>query len=184
MKKVLLLGDSIRLGYQPFVEELLKGKAEVYGPDDNCRFALYTLWHLWQWVALSGGDVDVVHWNNGIWDINTHLQDGSSVSTPQEYAVAIRRVLKELRALCPRAKIIFATTTAVNDKHPNVKNADVAKINAAAIKIMREEGIEINDLNSVTAENPSYLCEDMLHLSGEGYRVAARAVSEAISRYL
>ena len=42
MKKVVLLGDSIRLGYQPYLTELLKGRAEVGGIEDNGRFSLYT----------------------------------------------------------------------------------------------------------------------------------------------
>lgn len=45
MKKVLLLGDSIRMGYDDYVKELLDGKCEViYDHDDNGRFAAYTLW--------------------------------------------------------------------------------------------------------------------------------------------
>ncbi|WP_257968099.1 hypothetical protein [Peribacillus deserti] len=35
MKKVLLLGDSIRMGYEPFVREALEGKAEVTAPEEN-----------------------------------------------------------------------------------------------------------------------------------------------------
>ena len=41
--KVLLLGDSIRMSYQPYVACLLDGKAEVIGPTDNCQYSLYTL---------------------------------------------------------------------------------------------------------------------------------------------
>lgn len=45
MKKVLLLGDSIRMGYAEYVKELLKNKFDVYYDDnDNGRFAAYTLW--------------------------------------------------------------------------------------------------------------------------------------------
>ena len=40
---VLLLGDSIRLSYQPRAGQLLAGRTEVVGPADNCRFALYSL---------------------------------------------------------------------------------------------------------------------------------------------
>jgi len=43
MKKVMLIGDSIRLGYQAKVAELLKDTALVGGPADNCRFSAYTL---------------------------------------------------------------------------------------------------------------------------------------------
>lgn len=43
MKKVVLLGDSIRpVGYGPRVPELLGSDYEVYQPDENCRFVKYT----------------------------------------------------------------------------------------------------------------------------------------------
>ena len=40
LPKVMLLGDSIRLSYQPLVAERLAGKAEVVGPQINGQFAL------------------------------------------------------------------------------------------------------------------------------------------------
>ena len=43
MKKVMLLGDSIRLGYRAKVAKLLEGQAMVAGPEENCRFSAYTL---------------------------------------------------------------------------------------------------------------------------------------------
>ena len=47
MKKVLLLGDSIRMGYDDYVKEALDGKCEVvYDAEDNGRFAAYTLCHI------------------------------------------------------------------------------------------------------------------------------------------
>ena len=39
MKKILLLGDSRRQGYEPYVRELLAGCAEVHGPAENGRWA-------------------------------------------------------------------------------------------------------------------------------------------------
>ena len=43
LPKVLLLGDSIRMSYQPLVAQLLEGRATVVGPADNCQYSLYTL---------------------------------------------------------------------------------------------------------------------------------------------
>ena len=45
MKKVVLIGDSIRKGYQPKVQEKLNGEVEVWGPQDNCRHSLWALDH-------------------------------------------------------------------------------------------------------------------------------------------
>ena len=60
MIKVTLLGDSIRMiGYGLEVPALLGEDFEVFQPDDNCRFAKYTLeqWvvgylqSVWRWVV-------------------------------------------------------------------------------------------------------------------------------------
>ncbi|MBQ1848734.1 MAG: hypothetical protein II135_12080 [Clostridia bacterium] len=64
MKRVLLLGDSIRMGYDEYVKELLKDEFEViYDEFDNGRFAAYTLWQANQFFK-NHGKFDVVHWNN------------------------------------------------------------------------------------------------------------------------
>ena len=45
MKNIFLIGDSIRYGsksspgYGVYVEEKLKGIANVFSPDEHCRFA-------------------------------------------------------------------------------------------------------------------------------------------------
>lgn len=69
VKKVLLLGDSIRMGYEKYVKELLADECEVYFSEDNGRFAAYTLWQVNQ-MFKQYGHFDVVHWNNGYWDMN------------------------------------------------------------------------------------------------------------------
>ena len=43
MKNLLLIGDSIRMGYDKSVKKTLEGKANVIFPDENCRFASYVL---------------------------------------------------------------------------------------------------------------------------------------------
>ena len=49
--KVVLIGDSIQMGYQPLVVTNLQGWAEVWGPSENCRHSLWALEHFNQWVA-------------------------------------------------------------------------------------------------------------------------------------
>ena len=68
MKKIVLLGDSIRLwGYGTKVPQLLGEEYEVCQPEDNCRFVKYTLRGLFDWHDIIK-DADVIHWNNGLWD--------------------------------------------------------------------------------------------------------------------
>ena len=51
MKKVLLLGDSIRMGYCKYVKMAFDGSAEIVYPEDCCRFSAYTLRYLGTWKA-------------------------------------------------------------------------------------------------------------------------------------
>ena len=85
MKKVLLLGDSIRMGYDDYVKEELDGKCEVvYDAEDNGRFAAYTLWQANQ-MFKHHGHFDVVHWNNGYWDMNIEAPMTEAMHPVEEY---------------------------------------------------------------------------------------------------
>ena len=81
MKKVVLLGDSIRLiGYGPKIPELLGSDYQVWQSEDNCRFVKYTLRCLFDWRE-DIKDADIIHWNNGLWDTSTGLfDDGGKLS--------------------------------------------------------------------------------------------------------
>lgn len=75
MKNILLLGDSIRQGYESFARDKLQGRANVFFPMENGRFAQYTLRALSEWKeSLALPQIDIVHWNNGLWD-TVHLND-------------------------------------------------------------------------------------------------------------
>lgn len=182
MKKVLLLGDSIRLGYQPLVKEKLEGVAEVVGPDENGRFAKYTLWYIDRWINQLG-EPDLIHWNNGIWDI-AHLNwESGTFTSLEEYMATIRKMVRRLRMT--RAEIVWATTTAVNPKKELKYNEDIDRFNAAAVSYMKSENIAVNDLNRVIKQNiEAYLEWDYLHLTGEGNEACASAVVAALQKYL
>lgn len=182
MKKVLLLGDSIRMGYQPYVTQLLEGKAEVVAPEENCRFAKYTLWNVDQWLV-AYGTPDVIHWNNGIWDL-FHITEEHGVFTPlEEYVTTIRRVLSRLQK--SNIPIIWASTTAVHDDFKQGRNAEYDQYNDAITQIMTTAGIPINDLNKLIKGNiGAYVAEDLFHLTEEGSKACAEAVVRAISPYI
>ena len=81
MKKIVLLGDSIRMGYDKYVRKSLEGSAEVFYPAENCRFTFYLLRTLRDWVKNGDlpTDADVVHWNAGLWDMAVLYDDGPLV---------------------------------------------------------------------------------------------------------
>ena len=91
MIKVTLLGDSIRMiGYGIEVPALLREQFEVFQPNDNCRFAKYTLRGLFDWESNMAGS-QIVHWNNGLWDICNLFGDGMFTSE-SEYVENMLRI--------------------------------------------------------------------------------------------
>lgn len=182
MKKVLLLGDSIRLSYQSRVKELMEGKAEVFGPEENGRFAKYTLWNINLYLSFFGAP-DIVHWNNGIWDTYTISEDIPIFTNLDEYLRDMRLILNEIRKKCP--VVIFANTTPVREGFLCNNNDRIDKYNKAIEKLMREESVPINDLNSLVKKNLDlYVGDDLLHLTQEGVEVCAKQVAHVISEYL
>ena len=181
MKKVVLLGDSIRLiGYGHRVAELLGEEYTVWQPDDNCRFASYTLRMAFEWKAQMQG-ADVIHWNNGLWDVCDLFGDGAFTPLDQycDTMVRIARVLKTYGKT-----VIFATTTPTHLAMWGHDRTRLNSYNAAVTAALRAEGIVINDLHAtIAADIDKYIASDYLHLSEEGIEVAAKQVAECIKQY-
>ena len=183
MKKVLLLGDSIRLNYMPMVCKNLYGKAEVFGPEDNCRYAKYTLWCVHEWLRLCDGEPDVIHWNNGIWDITRF--NGTDLFTPvEEYVETLGRILRELQKT--GAHVIFATSTPVRNENPRQFNVDIDYYNARAVHFMQTQGIQINDLNGFVKPHIAEFISDtdFVHLNKEGIKRVGDRVCEVLRPWI
>ena len=111
MKKVSLLGDSIRLfGYGTQVSALLGRKIKVFQPKENCRFSKYMLRGLYDWRSELETS-DVIHFNCGLWDAGNVVGDGRILTSDEEYKENVLRIAKSLLRFTP--KVIFATTTPV-----------------------------------------------------------------------
>ena len=107
--KILLIGDSIRLGYDALVREAYDNQAQVLFPSDNCRFSTYVLRNLHEWAQSLGctQDLECFHWNVGAWDTLTLFDDGPLVPL-SAYVDNMERICKRIDMLFPKAKKIFA----------------------------------------------------------------------------
>ena len=182
MKKVVLLGDSIRLwGYGTRVPELLGDGYEVWQPEDNCRFVKYTLRGLFDWGEGIKG-ADVIHWNNGLWDCTEIFDDGLFTSE-EEYIENMVRVAKLLLKITPN--VIFATTTPVWDEFEWTHNDKIQRFNEIIVPELKKLGVVINDLHSAVSQDVhKYVKEcDMIHLSSEGIDLCAKMVVDAIKKF-
>ena len=183
MTKVILLGDSIRqIGYGTKVPALLGENYEVWQPTDNCRFAQYTLRLLFDYRKQLEG-ADIIHWNNGLWDMSVHGDDG--VFTPLEvYGDFMMRIAKALKKTT--GKIIFATTTPVRPGHPMNSNEIAERYNAYIVPKLEAEGIIINDLYTlVSAHLDEYVRDDdNIHLTAAGIDACAEQICGMIKSIL
>lgn len=167
MKTVLLIGDSIRIGYDKAVKTSLEGMANVVFPDDNCRFAAYVLRYLHTYKELlPDGRLDVLHWNAGLWDC-LHLF-GEDPQTPIEvYAYYIDRVCQRIKKLFPNTKVVFATSTRVQEELLTGiftrYNDEIEKYNEAAVAVVKKYGFSVNDLYAVSATLPDDAHSDPVH---------------------
>lgn len=194
MKNIYLIGDSIRFGsatspgYEIYVKEKLDGKCNVYSPDENCRFAQYTLRALCDWAGLVDADeISVVHWNNGLWDV-LRLHGDEPLTPIEVYVHMLERVFKKLKLLFPKAEIIFALTTPVIEtaapKGWRRYNAEIEEYNNAAQELMDKLGVKINDLYSIAKKFDDSYYADWTHFNEKGAKILADAVIESMKRGL
>ena len=180
MKQVLLLGDSRRQGYEPYVREMLEGRAQVWGPAENGRWAGYTLNSLRFWLN-DFPTPDVVHWNCGLWDLGDDYHIGRPFSLPEEYESAVDRTVIVLRKLFPGVKIIMATTMPTT----NPDTAGIRAYNDIIRRVADKYGIPVDDLFATMHDKMvTYDRGDGLHLNEEGNTIAARQVVSAIEKFL
>lgn len=198
LPNVLLLGDSISIGYTLPVRKLLRGKANVFRPITldgqqavNCEGTTAGVQKLDDWLA--GRLWDVIHFNWGLHDLKhlTAIGEASNdasdpVQAPLEiYGENLEAIVKKLK-LCG-ARLIFATTTPVAPgtthpyRHPNAPS----QYNAVALKIMASHGVRINDLY---AECVSRLDEvqrpQNVHFTDAGSEFLAQRVAAVIKAEL
>lgn len=167
MKNILLIGDSIRMGYDKAIKKTLDGKANVYFPEDCGRFAAYLLRYLNEYKDLiQDGKADIIHWNAGLWDCLRLF--GEEPQTPKDiYAYYIDRVCIRIKKLFPDATVIFATSTRVLSEKMTKSckryNEDIEEYNRIAVEIVKKHGFAVNDLYAVSATLPESAHSDPTH---------------------
>ncbi len=188
MRDVVLVGDSIRMRYQAFVQRELEGSASVWGPDENGGTSQNVLDHLDEWVLSRRADV--IHINAGLHDIRLY-PDATVNNVPlDKYRSNVELVLKTVVEKTG-ARLIWATTTPVNQQWHNEGNvrkgfkrleADVVAYNEASTEIARNLGIEINDLfQLVTDAGPGRLwMPDGVHFNEQGSALLGKAVADFV----
>jgi lysophospholipase L1-like esterase len=200
LPNVLIIGDSISIGYTPEVTALLRGRANVYRPvyanraqAANSGDTRRGLQQIDDWL----GDVrwDVVHFNWGLHDLcyrnpavtnmgNRDKVHGTLSVPPAAYAANLDQLVRRLRQT--GAALIWASTTVVPEDEPGRFVGDELKYNRIAARVMTRHGIAIDDLHAVAASFPTnfFVGPGDVHFTPEGYQKLARQAAWVIESAL
>ena len=189
LPRVLLIGDSISIGYTLPVRERLAGVANVHRPPTNCGPTTRGLENLEKWLAAEndgGGDWDVIHFNFGLHDLKYVDADGKNTSPgkgelqvpPDEYRANLTKIVERLQKT--GAKLIWRPTTPVPaGAKSRVEDAE-ERYNAIAAEVLDGLGVTVNDLNPIVEADAKLQKPKDVHFTPAGNAALADAVANAI----
>jgi GDSL-like Lipase/Acylhydrolase family len=194
--RVLLIGDSISIGYTLDVRRQLAGRANVHRPPTNCGPTSNGLQNLDKWLEVGGREKrwDVIHFNWGLHDLKYMGPNGENLADPN-LSTSNRQIKpedyeKNLRDLVSRlkktgAKLIWRNTTPVPEGAKGRVPADVDLYNAIATKVMQEFEIPTHDLYSFAKEHAVKTQKKAdVHYTPEGSALLAEHVAQSILKRL
>ena len=193
LPKVLLIGDSISLGYTGHVVHKLKNVASVRRVPGNAQHTATGLRMIDRWLGKT--EWDVIHFNWGLWDLcyrnpksktqgRRDKVNGTVTHTLDHYESNLRKLVERLKKT--DATLIWAATTPVPEGELGRKLGDDLKYNAAAAAIMKENDIRVNDLHAHILPRMAELQTQPgnVHFKPEGSRLLGDKVVEEIKAAL
>ena len=176
LPRVLLVGDSILNGYMGGVIKSLKGRANVdawvnpYCQSEKFNGLLAEV--------LANGPYDVVH-------INLGLHGWQPGRIPQgQFEPLTKAFVEVIRRKCPKAKIIWASTTPIMVKgKPELDpelNPIIVEHNRMAAEVMAGMNVPVNDFYSRMVGQLELARGNQFHWDAAGSRMLADAASKSI----
>jgi hypothetical protein len=193
LPKVLIIGDSISIGYTPYVVEMLKGTAAVERIRGNAQHTGTGLKSIDRW--LGDTEWDVIHFNWGLWDLCYRHPDskvqgrrdkvnGTVTTSLEQYEKNLDQLVVRLKQT--NAVLIWANTSFVPEKEAGRIQGDDEEYNVVAVRVMNKHDVRMNDLNSLTAEFPAEMFKQPgdVHYTKDGYQRLAQQVTSEIRAVL
>lgn len=175
--RVLLVGDSISVGYGERVHVLLRDRFDVGRLATSKCVDNPSFFKELDYV-LSEFPYEIIHFNNGL--------HGWTCSE-ENFGVMYAKAVDHIQDAMPKAKLILAASTACREKEDLSRlnaetNPRVVARNAMMQACAEERGLAFNDLYATTADNAALYCPDAVHMLDTGYDVLARQVADHILR--
>jgi len=153
LPNILIIGDSISIGYTLPVRMQLKGRANVFRPPINCGATIRGLELIEEW--LGERKWSVIHFNFGLHDLK-YVDESSQMADPPEsgkqfvpieqYEVNLDQIVTRLEAT--GAHLIWCSTTPVPEGSNGRIKGDADRYNEAASRVADRHGLAGDDLYS------------------------------------
>ena len=202
LPKVLILGDSISMGYMPYVKQELTGQANVFRPmlthknGENCAGTDKGIESIDRWLKIEGGDWDVIHFNFGLHDLkrvksssgkNSNDPNDPYQSSPEEYRKQLRAIIQKL--IATNAHLILTTTTPVpagkKPVRPFRSPTDPPKYNKIAKELAKEFNLDVNDLfEFANSRLDEIQIPNNVHFTRDGSRLLGLEVARKLKTHL
>lgn len=192
LPNVLLIGDSISIGYTVPTRDALAGVANVYRPLTNCGPTTRGLESIEAWL----GDTkwDVIHFNFGLHDLKYMGPKGQNLADPKandsqvqvsisDYEANIETIAKRLKET--GAKVIWRETTPVPKGARGRVVGQSQQYNAAARRaIDRVGGIQVDSFYDFAMEHANHQKKADVHYTPEGSQLLGNHVAKVIRESL
>lgn len=184
--KVLIIGDSISIGYTPFIKQYFSDSIVVSHNPGNAQHTGKGLANIKDWVGKE--DFDIIQFNWGLWDLcyrdlnskNQGKRDkvgGTITYSIDDYTSNLDSIVSIIKKHT-KAKLIFVTTTYVPEDEEGRFQSDVVTYNNAAKKVMEKYGVKVNDIydKSISIHKTYGKGASNVHYTKEGYEMLGKLV--------
>ncbi|MDD2599012.1 MAG: SGNH/GDSL hydrolase family protein [Kiritimatiellae bacterium] len=187
LPEILIIGDSISIGYTPPLTKILAGKAVVSHNQGNAAHSGNGLAKLEQWLGKKAWAV--IHFNHGLHDLKLIDKSGKNSNSKEtgHIQISLEQYEKNMEAIVLRlkksgAKLIFATTTPYPETLGPFREAGLAEqYNKVALKVMAKHKVAVNDLYAFALPRLQELqLPNNVHFKPEGSKVLAEEVARHI----
>ena len=187
LPRVLLIGDSISIGYTLPTRDFLKGKANLHRIPTNGGPTTKGLASIDEW--LGNRKWDLIHFNWGLHDLKYMGPNGENLfpkekgGKPQVPIDAYEKNLYKLVARLKKtgAKLIWRNNTPVPPGSKGRYVGDSVKFNTAATRVMKKHGVPTHDLFTMSKKRMKEIMRPAnVHYTPEGSKVLGKDVARVI----
>lgn len=190
--QVLIIGDSISIGYTPFVKEHFKNNAIVSHNQGNAGDTGRGLKNIIEY--LGDGNWDIILFNWGLWDLcyrhpasklygNRDKVNGTITFTVEEYKSNLDSLVQVMKSNT-EARLIFVTTTYVPENEAGRYAKDAKIYNKAAKEVMKRNAISICDIYKKSKSIHKFygIGNDDVHYTEKGNQLLAKLIIERLEK--